>query len=583
MSNMMPTWWKWGDPEKSFHLNDFPELKQFLEEKWKKKLADDFKIPDRLSSLTVSSFTLEDFKSIFPELNPSQFSIDNEERLRYAFGKSYHDAIRIFTDDQVIAPDFVLFPESVDDVVHILKQAEKNQITVITFSGGSNVTGAVGIEAPPRPSPKGGSTSALELPPPLSREQMGRVEDNWTCSLNMKRMDRLIDIDPVSLTATFEAGIYGPELERILYEQGFTLGHFPQSFEFSTLGGWLATRSAGQESGLYGKIEDMVLGLKVVTPRYTIEQTDFPKHASGIDVHPLFIGSEGTLGVIVHAKMRIHRKPGKYKWVVALFKDLESGVSALQKIVQSGIHPAISRLSDTDETKMLSLFSQTKKKGFQKLARDWMKSYLAAKGYQNPSILMMRFAINNLSDITASKVASKIARAHKAKLLPASVSDNWEKNRFALPYLRDTLIEHRIVIDTFETVTYWKDLLPLYHHIRDSLKKESDYFEKGGLLFCHLSHIYQTGASLYFTLMAQQEKDNELNQWLKIKEIVSKAIIDHGGAISHHHGIGKDHRKWYLQKLTAGERKILQTIKQHFDPNSILNPGKLFDENTGMR
>lgn len=550
-----PTWWKWGDPNKSFHLNDFPGLKQFLQEKWKKKLVDDFKIPDLLSSLTISSFTLEDFKSTFTELKPSQFSIDNEERLRYAFGKSYHDAIRIFTDDKVVAPDFVLFPESVDDVVHILNQAEKQQITVITFSGGSNVTGAIEVEH----------------------------KNGWTCSLNMKRMNRLIDIDPVSLTATFEPGIYGPELERILNKQGFTLGHFPQSFEFSTLGGWLATRSAGQESGLYGKIEDMVLGLKVVTPRYTIEHIDFPKHASGIDVHPLFIGSEGTLGIIVRAKMRIHRKPENYKWVVALFKDFESGVSALQKIVQSGIHPAISRLSDTEETKMLSLFSQTKKKGFQKLVRVWMKSYLASKGFQNPSILMMRFAIKNESDITASKVASKIARVHKAKLLPASVSENWEKNRFALPYLRDTLIEHRILIDTFETVTYWKDLLSLYHHIRDSIKKESDYFEKGGLLFCHLSHVYQTGASLYFTLMAQQEKDNELNQWLQVKEIVSKAIIDHGGAISHHHGIGKDHRKWYLQKLTAGEKKILQTIKQHLDPNNILNPGKLFDENTGMR
>ncbi|MCH8318707.1 MAG: FAD-binding oxidoreductase, partial [Bacteroidetes bacterium] len=460
-----------------------------------------------------------------------------------------HDIIRIFTADEVRAPDFVLFPESQDDVVHILQQAGKHQIKIITFSGGSNVTGAIDID----------------------------YKDGLTCSLNMQRMNRLIDIDTKSFTATFEAGIFGPQLEKILNEKGFTLGHFPQSFEFSALGGWLATRSAGQESGLYGKIEDMVLGITAVTPRGTFEHTDYPKHASGIDIYPLFIGSEGTLGVIVQAKMRIHRKPQKYRWVIALFKEFESGATALRTMIQSGIHPALARLSDPEETKMLSLFSNIEKKGVQKMIGGLMKSYLVSKGFQKPCILMMRFAVENESDFTATKIAAQIAKAHQAKLLPASISGSWEKTRFDLPYLRDTLIEHRILIDTFETVTYWKDLLSLYHHVKNTLDKESDYFEKGGLLLCHISHIYKTGASLYFTMMAPQEKDNELNQWSGLKEIVSNAITGHGGAISHHHGIGRDHRVWYLEKLSTEERKLLQAIKQHLDPKGILNPGKLFD------
>jgi len=203
-----PTWWKWGDPKKSFHLNDFPRLKQFLEEKWNKKLIDDFTLPDRTSLIPDSSFTVNDFNSTFPELKPDQFSTDNEDRLRYAFGKSYHDAIRMFSPDEIKTPDFILFPESHEDVAKILKQADKHQISVITFSGGSNVTGAVDVEH----------------------------KNGLTCSLNMQRMNRLIDIDINSFTATFEAGIFGPQLEKILNEQGFTLGHFPQSFEFSALG-----------------------------------------------------------------------------------------------------------------------------------------------------------------------------------------------------------------------------------------------------------------------------------------------------------------------------------------------------------
>ena len=218
-----PTWWKWGDLKKSFHLNDFPKLKHFLEEKWNTKLVDDLTLPDRTSLIPDSSFTVNDFKSTFPELKPSQFSTDKEDRLRYAFGKSYHDAIRIFSPDEITTPDFILFPETHEDVAKILKQADKRQISVITFSGGSNVTGAVDIE-----NVEARHASPLQI-----------------CSLNMQRMNRLIDIDTNSLTATFEAGIYGPQLEKILNEQGFTLGHFPQSFEFSTLGGWLATRSAG--------------------------------------------------------------------------------------------------------------------------------------------------------------------------------------------------------------------------------------------------------------------------------------------------------------------------------------------------
>ncbi len=493
---------------------------------------------------------MQEALALFPELEKEQASQNASLRLRAAIGRSYHDIIRSMTGQMLHAPDFILFPKTDDDVTHILKQATDKSITINTFSGGSNVTGAYEIEE----------------------------TDQVVCSLNMKHMDMLLELDEVSQTATFQAGIFGPKLEEILNSKGFTMGHFPQSFEFSTLGGWLATRSAGQESGLYGKIEDIVLGIKVITPSGSMEDVDFPRHASGIDLYPLFIGSEGTLGIITQAKVRIHKLPESYSWKSALFKDYASGMEALKEMIQVGIHPSIVRLSDPMETKMLSLMSNSKKGPVQQFVQNIMKSYLVSKGFSKPCIMMMRFAIKSESSKTDMKVATRISKKHGAKMLPASVSETWEMNRFALPYLRDPLVQHRIMIDTFETVTYWQNIVPLYEHIQKALADHSDYFDKGGFLFCHVSHAYLTGASLYFTMLARQEKGNEVNQWLQLKEVVSNAVIEHGGAISHHHGVGKDHRKWYRQKLGESSRQLLSQIKGLLDPKRVLNPGKLFDE-----
>ena len=551
VNDIKQSWWKWGNPEKSFKLDrDFPKLAVYLEDKWNTKLKEDFNLPDRISGVDSASYKIEDWRLIFSNLKPHQISVSKEERIQFALGKSYRNSLRILTKEEIFSPDVVVYPEQTMDVQYILEQANKHKINITTFSGGTNVTGAVDIE-----------------------------KSIKTCCVNMQKMNQLLDIDTVSQTATFQAGIYGPALEEILNKKGFTLGHFPQSFEFSTLGGWLATRSAGQESGYYGKIEDMVLGLKAATPSGIIEQFSFPRHAAGIDIFQLFIGSEGTLGIITEAKMKIHPIPKKKNWVVGVFKSYEEGTEALRCMVQAGIHPSISRLSDVQETKMLSLLSKEEHKGISKIANNLMKSYLKNKGYNNPCLLMMQFSIRNASDEIASKLAVQFIKSKNGFHLPSSAAANWHKNRFSLPYMRETLIQSRILIDMFETVTYWNNLIPLYNAIKDSLKNNTDYFEKGGIIFCHVSHIYDTGASLYFTLMAQQQSGNEIKQWENIKSIISNTIVDKGGAISHHHGVGKDHRKWYLQQLTPQTKHLLNAVKLHLDPNNIMNAGKLFDSN----
>jgi len=546
--NNVQDFWKWGDPAQSFHLDHFPKLKSFLEESWKLQLKDDFKAPDLTQLISESSFTENDFRKIFPNLKAEQFSNSKESRIRYGFGKSYHDIIRIFTGKIPPLPGFILFPETENDVAHILQQASQNKISIVPFSGGSNVTGAFELN-----------------------------DNNISCVVNLQRMNKTVEIDETSHTATFETGIFGPALEKILNAKGFTLGHFPQSFEYSTLGGWLATRSGGQESGQYGKIEDMVLGIRAVTPAGTIDTKYFPKHASGIDTFRLFIGSEGTLGIITQAKLRIHKRPKEYQWKVALFKTFDEGMKAVKELIQSGIHPGIMRLSDPLETKLFSAMRNSETQGFKKWIGSLIKSRIARKGFKEPCILMMRFAIRNSADHHSAKTSVEILKSLNGFILPASTAGNWEEHRFTLPYLRDTLIEHRAMIDTFETIAYWKNTSALYSNVKDSLRK-SDFYDKGGLLFCHLSHIYEPGACLYFTMMSPMENGSEEKQWWNYKTLVTDAIVNSGGAVSHHHGVGTDHQQWYLKTTSEGEMKLLQAIKKHLDPNGIMNPGKLFDE-----
>jgi len=551
MKNNNITWWKWGNIDGDVHLSDFPKLITYLEDKWQVKLNDDLLLPSNDELIDKSSFLLDDFKQIFSELDEKIFSNADIDRLKYGFGKAYQDAIDILTKQEHRFPDFVLFPENEKEIEYILRTATENNIDIITFSGGTNVTECLSISS----------------------------EKKLVCALNMTSLADLIEIDKISLTATFQCGIYGPQLEKILQKEGFTMGHFPQSFEFSTLGGWLATRSAGQESGKYGKIEDMVLGLKVITPKGIISHRDYPKHATGLDTFRLFLGSEGTLGIITQAKMKIHRLPKHETWVVAIFKDFSSGSNALRELVQTGIHPAICRLSDDNETNLLSLLDSSKQAaGIIKLLQDIYKKHLFKKGYSKPCILMMKFLDNHKIPSSKITLVKQTLKNNQAVILPAKISSNWESKRFSLPFLRETVIQHRILIDMFETSIYWKDIMSLYNRVNEDLKEKSDYFSNGGILFCHISHIYTSGASLYFTLLAPQEKGREKQQWGNIKAIVTSSIFEMKAAISHHHSIGKAHGKWYNMQLNEQEKILLKNIKSNLDPNNILNPGKLYDE-----
>jgi len=384
-------------------------------------------------------------------------------------------------------------------------------------------------------------------------------------------MNRVLDIDAISLTATVEAGISGPKMEDELNKKGFTLGHFPQSFQFSVLGGWIATRSAGQVSTKYGKIEDMVESLTIISPAGRLDTKAVPASASGPQLKQVLVGSEGTLGVITKAKLRIHRVPTVRRYEGLMFKSFRDGINAIRETMQSGLTPAMMRLSDPDETTvslMLSPQKTTTKLGL------WMLQQL---GYTPSQECVMILGVEG--DHTAVKaerqVAVRACKRNGAFAIGRGVGSTWLNERFELPYLRDVLLDHCILVDTLETATTWDKLEALHGAIKKSIEEAIAEMDVAGLAFAHVSHAYRDGASIYYTLVAPQVKGKEVQQWLRIKKAATDCIMRDGGTLSHHHGIGKDHAPWIKQELGGNGLALLRAIKEQLDPEGIMNPGKL--------
>ncbi|HMW12365.1 MAG TPA: FAD-binding protein, partial [Chitinophagales bacterium] len=397
---MQRDWWKWGDPNEIKHINDYPKLKTLVEDRWKTSLREEFFPPKKFELPQLSDKRKEQIKDIFAVLDPKKISFKDDDRLFVSLGKSYYDVIRIFNGGGFISPDVVITPTSHDEIQYILKQASDNNIAIIPFGGGTNVVGA------------------------LSLDNLSGKSD-IKCTLDLRKYKKLIQIDEEHLTATFEAGIFGPELEKILQAKGYTLGHFPQSFEYSTLGGWIVTRGAGQESTYYGKIEDLVEHIKVATPIGTLESNTFSHDASGINVLPLFVGSEGTLGVVTEISVKIKKLPKNYRWIVALFPDFQSGSQYLQELTQAGVKPSVVRLSDANETNLFSKMSSSEEQpGFvNDLKKEAQKLILQWKNLTAPCVLIMRFPQSNISVSSQVIYAKDLVAKHKGMLAPATIGD----------------------------------------------------------------------------------------------------------------------------------------------------------------
>ncbi|RLC89541.1 MAG: FAD-binding oxidoreductase [Chloroflexi bacterium] len=552
-------WWGWGTLDQDYSLEGRPAFWPTLQ-KW-------LELPDEAIEHETLPVSLEEISLRPPRLDAPMLSslrrllgeetvrTDKRARVEHAYGKSYRDLIRVRAGHIPNPPDAVVYPADEGQIVALLAWAADRGVAIIPFGGGSSVLGGVEPEPGDRP----------------------------TITLDLARLDHVLAVDPVSRTARIQAGATGPEVEAQLNAQGFTLGHFPQSFEFSTLGGWIATRSAGQNSIGYGKIEDMPQAVRGVTPVGIIETKNTPATAAGPSLLQLLIGSEGTYGVITEATMRIHPLPAVQDYRGILFHNLEDGVAAFRALMQNpDLHPAIVRLSDAPETAAYAVMGH-EHHGLRRLADDLLGWYLKIRGYDliTGSTLMLLGFDGDAEWVTRQwDLALEICGDHRGLSLGRAVGRSWIRDRYAQPYLRDTLLGHGVMVDTLETATTWSNLMHLYRAMVSAMKGAIAATGGGpGYVMTHISHAYEHGASLYSTFLSRQTPDPDplakQAQWQAVKQATTDAILAAGGTLTHHHGIGRDHAPWLKEEIGPVGMKVLRTVKQTFDPTGIMNPGIL--------
>jgi alkyldihydroxyacetonephosphate synthase len=474
---------------------------------------------------------------------------DTYERAFHARGKSYHDLLYLRAGKFDACPDAVVYPESADDALNLLRWANHTGAAIVPYGGGSSVVGGV-------------TASGGDL----------------VVAADMTRMNKLISIDAVSMLATAEGGIYGVELERKLQAQGMTLGHYPQSFEYSTLGGWIAARGAGQQSNRYGKAEKWLAHAEIATPRGLWRTEGFPASAAGPNLNQIVAGSEGTLGLITQATFRIHAKPAAQDYRTFLLPTFQAGADAIRAIVQSGLPVATLRLSDADETYFFQTFAKAGTSPGVKDAIQAAALKLMGVGTRPCALIMghegAREAVHQ--NVLA---ASRIVKRHGGASVGQGPAKRWYAGRFHGPYLRDPLMDKGLGVDTLETSTYWANVPRLYEAVRkaliDACTEHSGVKGGRGIVMAHISHSYPDGASLYFTFIFPRDLGDDIGQWRKIKKSATDAIARNGGTLSHHHGVGEDHTAWMLGEKGALGMEVLRAIKKTLDPKGVMNPGKM--------
>ncbi len=542
----LPSATQWGDREPS-HVKLTEILKKFLlthlqmdpdtEKKvYSQKLSEkDFVADSRLPDGFVTK--------IIELLGPEHVSSDLWIRIRNSLGRGYIDMLYSRLADIPDIVDLVVFPRNHDDVVKIVKLSNEYQIPLSIVAGGSSVT--LGILPPSR-----------------------------AVAVNLCKMNKVLTIQQDSLYIITQTGISGPELERILNKENLTLGHFPQSFEYSCLGGWVVTRGAGQNSTLYGKIENMVMAVKlVIGTGETLVTHSAPARATGPDWNHLVTGSEGSFGILTEVTLRVWKKPDTIKMSGFFFRSFEDGLNAIRHLLQDGFQPAILRISDGEETYHnlvgSTLMKDPPKESF--INRVVMK-YLSTRGYREGDRCLSVMSFEGNSDLVAltRKKAIKYSKNFGGFHVGSSPGKLWLKTRFEAPFLRDPLVDYGLLVETFETSVTWDKLLNLYQTVRKTLKPECP------IIMTHCSHFYQSGANLYFTLIAPQDQDKEIEQYSRIKRKILDTFLKSGGTISHHHGIGRSFSSWLPQEIGKEGMNLLKSIKRTLDPNGIMNPG-IFD------
>ena len=534
-------WWGWGD---SLHPQGLPEhALDFLRETVGLAARPCPPVALEHVELEPSSISSDTLARLRVLLGEEHARDTHYERVLHAAGKGYPDLVRLRAGRPLGAPDVVLYPSNHEQLSALLALCASESLAVVPFGGGTSVVG--GVE------PLRGSHRAV-------------------VALDMSRLTSVLGFDKTSRMVTVQAGARARELEDWLSARGMTLGHFPQSFEYVSLGGCAATRSAGQASSGYGRFERMVHGLRMVAPAGEIELSAFPASAAGPGVRELAVGSEGALGVIDELTLRVRRAPTARIYEGVFFESFEAGTHALRELAQNRCSPDVARLSDEQETLMsLALAGSGGAKG--RLGRV----YLNMRGYGGGCLAILGFEGDSKELGARRAAATEIVRAAGGLRVGRSPGNAWFASRFSAPYLRDELLTHGVMVETLETATCWSNLRQLHLSVAEAIEDALRVQGTPALVMCHVSHLYETGASLYFTFIARQREGEEIEQWQAAKAAASTAIVDGGGTITHHHAVGRDHAPWLEREIGSAGVSALRALKAELDPAGIMNPGKL--------
>jgi alkyldihydroxyacetonephosphate synthase len=530
-------WWGWGDPATE------PELDSAARGVLRERIGE-LRPSPRAAELDGFALSSPEPlpRALVDAVGEENVFTGIEDRVRHATGCGYADLARLRAGRLDDAPDAVLLPADADAVRRALDACATEGIAVVPFGGGTSVVG--GVE-------------------PL------RGDHDRLVSLDLARL-RDVEVDSRSLTARLGAGLRGPEAEAELAKHGVVLGHYPQSFEYATVGGFAATRSAGQASSGYGRFDSLVSAVRLIAPAGDLRTLETPHTAAGPALRELVVGSEGVFGVIPDVTVRVRPTPGQKRYEAWMAESFDAGAEIVRALAQGPGLPDVIRVSDEEETEVSLALS-----GPRGVAGSLFGGYLGLRRRRGGCLVVVGLEGDEESVARRRALSVRELRRGGAVYLGQSAGRSWEHARYQGPYLRDTLMEMGAIVETLETSHTWSRLGELHVAVGAAIRESLAAQGTPGLVFCHLSHAYADGASLYFTYIARARHGEEVEQWRRVKRAASEAIIAAGATITHHHAVGRDHAPYMEAEVGGIGLDILRAVKDRLDPTGIMNPEKL--------
>jgi len=482
---------------------------------------------------------------------------DRRERAVHTYGRGYRDLVRAFDGDFGAAPDWVFYPTEEAELTLLYRYCEAESVALVPYGGGTNVVGAT--------------------------EHVAAGRHRGTVVVDLSKMDQVLEVDAASRAARIQAGATGPRIAQQLAAHGLALRHYPQSFELSTLGGWIATRAGGHYATLYTHVDDLVQSLRVVTPAGLVETRRLPGSGAGPAPERLFLGSEGVFGIVTEAWMRVQPRPRWRASASVRFERFPDGVLAARTLAQSGLYPTNCRLLDERESTIhrVAPGKSVLLLGFESAdhpVEPWMERALSIAtdlgGVCEEDARYVTDVVYSMRPGASSHPPPSVPRIAE---LPDVTDDatTWKRSFFDAPYLQSALVSLGVLCDTFETACTWDRFADLHAAVVDATEKALQEACGGGLVTCRFTHVYPDGPAPYYTFLAPSRPGAELTQWAVVKEAAMTAILANGGTTTHHHAIGRVHRTWFEKERSPLFEAALQATKQKLDPEGILNPGCL--------